>query len=332
MYSYHFTEWLALFYFYCIFGWCFESTYVSLKEHRPVNRGFMKGPWLPLYGSGAVLILWLTLPFQDAPALVFLVGAAGATVLEYVTGVVMLRLFKVRYWDYSNQRFQYKGHICLTSTIAWGFLSLLMVYVVHGPVAGVVLGLPEDVSSVLTFVVTVLIVYDFRGALKEALDLRDLLIQAEQLRAEAEQRLEEKKRVLEAAATFTGAAAKETIAEKREQVSELLEKSTTDLLERREQLGERIERSTEDFREKREQLTDRVEKSAESLQEKRMQLTDRTEQELAELRERADQLMERLTKSTEQLRRRNPSLRPELSELGMEELRERIRKLRENKD
>ncbi|MCC8162541.1 MAG: putative ABC transporter permease, partial [Lachnospiraceae bacterium] len=47
MYSYHFTEWLALFYFYCIFGWCFESTYVSLKEHRPVNRGFMKGPWLP---------------------------------------------------------------------------------------------------------------------------------------------------------------------------------------------------------------------------------------------------------------------------------------------
>ncbi|MCD8362995.1 MAG: hypothetical protein LUC98_08560 [Lachnospiraceae bacterium] len=293
MYSYHFTEWLALFYFYCIFGWCFESTYVSLKERRPVNRGFMKGPWLPLYGSGAVLILWLTLPFQETPILVYLVGAAGATVLEYVTGVVMLRLFKVRYWDYSDQRFQYKGHICLSSTIAWGFLSLLMVYVVHGPVAGVVLGLPEDVSSVLTFVVTVLIVYDFRGALKEALDLRDLLIQAEQLRAEAEQRLEEKKRVLEAAATFSEAAARETIAEKREQ------------------------------------LTGRVEKSAEGLQEKRMQLTDRTEQELAELRERANQLMERLAKSTDQLRRRNPSLRPELPELSMEELRQRIRKLRE---
>ncbi len=275
MYSYHFTEWLALFYFYCIFGWCFESTYVSLKEHRPVNRGLMKGPWLPLYGSGAVLILWLTLPFQDAPALVFLIGAAGATVLEYVTGAWMLRIFKVRYWDYSDQRFQYKGHICLSSTIAWGFLSLLMVYVVHEPVARVVLGLPEDVSSVLTFVVTVLIVYDFRGALKEALDLRDLLIQTEQLRAEAEQRLKEKKRLLEATATFTSVAAKETIAEKREQ------------------------------------------------------LTERTERELAELRESRGQLMERLAKSTQQLRRRNPSLRPELPELSMEELRERIRKLRE---
>ncbi|MCD8249165.1 MAG: hypothetical protein LUC60_04850 [Lachnospiraceae bacterium] len=302
MYSYHFTEWLALFYFYCVFGWCFESTYVSLKEHRPVNRGFMKGPWLPLYGSGAVLILWLTLPFQETPTLVFLVGAAGATVLEYVTGIVMLRLFKVRYWDYSNQHFQFQGHICLSSTIVWGFLSLLMVYVVHEPVAGVVLGLPEDVSSVITFVVTVLIVYDFRGALKEALDLRDLLIQAEQLRAEAEQRLEEKKRVLEAAATFTSVAAKETIAEKREQVSELLERSTADLLEKTEQLSERIESRTEDFWEKR---------------------------ELAELRERRDQLMERLAKSTDQLRRRNPSLRPDLPELSMEELRERIRKLRE---
>ncbi|MCC8161701.1 MAG: hypothetical protein LIO86_00680, partial [Lachnospiraceae bacterium] len=207
--------------------------------------------------------------------LVFLIGAAGATVLEYVTGAWMLRIFKVRYWDYSDQRFQYKGHICLSSTIAWGFLSLLMVYVVHEPVARVVLGLPEDVSSVLTFVVTVLIVYDFRGALKEELDLRDLLIQTEQLRAEEEQRLKEKKRLLEATATFTSVAAKETIAEKREQ------------------------------------------------------LTERTERELAELRESRGQLMERLAKSTQQLRRRNPSLRPELPELSMEELRERIRKLRE---
>lgn len=329
MYSYHFTEWLALFYFYCVFGWCFESTYVSLKEHRPVNRGFMKGPWLPLYGSGAVLILWLTLPFQETPILVYLIGAAGATVLEYVTGVVMLRLFRVRYWDYSNQRFQYKGHICLTSTIVWGFLSLLMVYVVHEPVARVVLGLSEDVSSVLTFVVTVLIVYDFRGALKEALDLRDLLIQAEQLRAEAEQRLEEKKRLFEATATFTGAAAKETIAERREELADRMERSAAQLQKKREQIMGRVERSSAEFQEKKEQLADRMGKSSVEQQEKKAQRTERIEREFAELRERGEQLMQSLEKSTEQLRRRNPSLRPELPDIDLEELRERIRKLRE---
>ncbi|MCD8097663.1 MAG: hypothetical protein LUE31_06460 [Lachnospiraceae bacterium] len=329
MYSYHFTEWLALFYFYCIFGWCFESAYVSLKEHRPVNRGFMKGPWLPLYGSGAVLILWLTLPFQETPALVFLIGAAGATVLEYVTGVVMLRLFKVRYWDYSNQRFQFQGYICLTSTIAWGLLSLLMVYVVHEPVAGVVLGLPEDVSSVLTFAVTVLVAYDFRCALKDALDLRDLLIKAEQLRAEAEQRLEEKKRVLEAAATFTEAAARESIAERREELADRMERSAMQLQEKREQIMGRVERSAMELQEKKEQLTDRMGKSSAEQQEKKAQRTERTEWEFAELRERGERLMQRLEKSTEQLRRRNPSLRPELPEISIEELRERIRKLRE---
>lgn len=86
MYSYHFREWLSFFYFYCIFGWCFESAYVSLKNRHLTNRGFLKGPWLPLYGSGAILVLWLTLPFQETPALVYVVGAIGATVLEYVTG------------------------------------------------------------------------------------------------------------------------------------------------------------------------------------------------------------------------------------------------------
>ena len=82
MYSYHFREWLSFFYFYCIFGWCFESTYVSFKERHLMNRGFLKGPWLPLYGSGAILVLWLTLPFQETPVLVYVVGALGATVLE----------------------------------------------------------------------------------------------------------------------------------------------------------------------------------------------------------------------------------------------------------
>ena len=140
MYSYTFRQWLSFFYLYCIFGWCFESAYVSLKQLRPVNRGFLKGPWLPLYGSGAILVLWMTLPFQNSPVEVYVVGLVGATVLEYFTGEAMVRLFKVRYWDYSNQHFQYKGHICLSSSIAWGFLSIAMVYGIQPQVERFVFG------------------------------------------------------------------------------------------------------------------------------------------------------------------------------------------------
>lgn len=220
MYSYHFREWLSFFYFYCIFGWCFESVYVSLKNHRPVNRGFMKGPWLPLYGTGAILVLWLTLPFQGTPVLVYIVGALGATVLEYATGEAMVRLFKIRYWDYSDQRFQYKGHICLSSTIVWGFLSLLMVYVVHRQVEHVIFWLNEELVSVLTFVITVCMVYDFSSAFRKAMDLRDLLIQAEAIRGQMEERLAEKKRLMEATGTFVKAAAEETLQDRREQLAE----------------------------------------------------------------------------------------------------------------
>ena len=93
MYHYTAIQWLFFFYFYCFFGWCFESTYVSLKSRKLVNRGFCRGPFLPLYGSGAIMMLVVSMPFQDNLVLVYIAGCIGATVLEYVTGVTMEALF-----------------------------------------------------------------------------------------------------------------------------------------------------------------------------------------------------------------------------------------------
>lgn len=191
--SFHFNSWLVYFYFYCICGWIFESTYVSLSNRKWINRGFMKGPWLPLYGSGAVIILLVTLPFQQYPVAVYFAGAITATILEYFTGVVMLKLFKVRYWDYSHRKIQFQGHICLVSTIAWGFLSLLMVYVVHKPVVKLVNSWNQEVVSIITFIITICMVYDFTNAFREAMDLRSLIIQAEDLKKRLEDMLAEQR-------------------------------------------------------------------------------------------------------------------------------------------
>lgn len=191
--SFHFNNWLVYFYFYCICGWIFESTYVSLSNRKWINRGFMKGPWLPLYGSGAVVILLVTLPFQQYPVAVYFAGAITATILEYFTGVVMLKLFKVRYWDYSHRKIQFQGHICLVSTIAWGFLSLLMVYVVHKPVVKLVNSWNQEVVSIITFIITICMVYDFTNAFREAMDLRSLIIQAEDLKKRLEDMLAEQR-------------------------------------------------------------------------------------------------------------------------------------------
>ncbi|MBQ8597098.1 MAG: hypothetical protein IJ409_04835 [Lachnospiraceae bacterium] len=186
MYQYTITQWLFFFYFYCFFGWVFESAYVSLKNRKFVNRGFMNGPFLPIYGTGAIMMLVVSMPFQDSILLTYLAGCVGATVLEFVTGAAMEALFKVRYWDYSSQKFNYKGYICLSSTIAWGFLTIFMTEILHTGVERMVLALPYSVISVITMVVTVYITADFTLSFKAAMDLRNVLIGLEKAKEEME--------------------------------------------------------------------------------------------------------------------------------------------------
>lgn len=186
MYQYSVIQWLFFFYFYCFFGWVFESTFVSLKSRKFVNRGFMRGPFLPIYGSGAIMMLVVSMPFQDHIFLTYIAGCIGATVLELVTGILMESLFKVRYWDYSDQKFNYKGHICLSSTIAWGFLTILMTEFVHRGVEQAVSLIPYRVVTVVTLVLTVYIIIDFTLSFKAAMDLRDVLIGLEKAKQEME--------------------------------------------------------------------------------------------------------------------------------------------------
>ena len=82
MHVYTWYQWLTFFYLYCFFGWIFESAYVSLKQKRFVNRGFLRLPMLPLYGSGAVMMLWVSLPFQDSLILTYISGVIGAFFYE----------------------------------------------------------------------------------------------------------------------------------------------------------------------------------------------------------------------------------------------------------
>lgn len=229
MYVYTIRQWLLFFYFYCFFGWVFESVYVSVKKHKFVNRGFMRGPFLPLYGSGAILILFATIPVRDYSVLVYLLGAAAATLLEYVTGVVMEKLFKVRYWDYTKNKFNFQGHICLGCSIAWGFLSLFLVRVIHKPVEQVIMKVSEYsyLEEILVFGITIYFVADMTIAFREALELRDLLLYVEKAKAETE-RLKKRLDVALAVADDEISQKKELVKEKTQLYTEALENSISD--------------------------------------------------------------------------------------------------------
>ena len=175
MHVYTTGQWVLLFFFYCFCGWVWESCYVSLCQRRWVNRGFLQGPLLPIYGSGAIIILFVTLPVAGNLGLVWLLGMLAATALEYVTGDVMERLFKVRYWDYSKQKFNLNGHICLSSSIAWGFFSILLVRFIHPPIARLLADVPSWLVDPLALALTIAFTVDVVQSVQAALDLKDVL-------------------------------------------------------------------------------------------------------------------------------------------------------------
>ena len=184
MYVYTPGQWALLFFFYCFCGWVWESCYVSAKQRQWVNRGFLHGPLLPIYGSGAIIILFVTLPVADHFWLVYLLGMLAATALEYVVGMVMEQLFKVRYWDYTKQPFNLNGYICLTSSLAWGFFSDLMVYVIHPPIDKLLHKLPALLVNPLAAVIAAAFIVDTVKSTKAAIDLREVLTRLTEENAE----------------------------------------------------------------------------------------------------------------------------------------------------
>lgn len=239
MYSYHMLEWVFYFYLYSFFGWCFESVYVSLRKKHPVNRGFMRGPFLPLYGSGAVMMLAVSMPFRDNLFLTYLAGCLGATALEYVTGVMMEYLFKVRYWDYSSQRFNFQGHICLSSTIVWGFFTIFMTRYLHRPVEVFTQALPQTVLFLVVMLITVVGVMDFSLSFKAAMDVRDILVKLEAAREELE-RMQKRLDVMIALAD-------EARESKKQERSMKAEELVNGIEERLEFLKERLQKTSDGY-------------------------------------------------------------------------------------
>lgn len=220
MYNYEVWQWVLYFFIYCFIGWIWETAYVSLKSGHFENRGFMNGPFLPIYGSGAIIMLFVSLPVKNSVILVFIFGSIAATLLELFTGMAMESLFHVRYWDYSYRKIQYKGHICLVSSIAWGFFSCLLVYFIHKPIEGLVLSIDEGIGQLIAIIVTICATADFATSFKTALELKNMLITAEDIKKQIE-KLERRAEIVE---VFIADSAEKASEDLREHISDIIEK------------------------------------------------------------------------------------------------------------
>ncbi len=145
-----------IFFAYSIIGWFVESAYMSLCNRQFTNRGFVRGPLCPIYGVGEFIIYNALSPLANNYIALFFVGTMFATSLEYLTARIMIRKFGFVWWDYTNKPFNYKGIICLESTIAWGAYTIFEFAFLHRFVVRFIQKIP---AGILFFIVVFLMLY-----------------------------------------------------------------------------------------------------------------------------------------------------------------------------
>lgn len=131
------------FIFYSFCGWLWETCYCSIKERHYVPRGFLYGPVCPIYGVGFLLMVLFFAPFKDNLVVFYFVAVIVMTAWEYFVGWFLETTTHIKYWDYSDRRFNIKGRVCLEVSLFWGVMSYVAVFLIHPPVARLFARMPD---------------------------------------------------------------------------------------------------------------------------------------------------------------------------------------------
>lgn len=156
----------VLFIIYSFMGWCMEMMVCYYASKKWVNRGFLIGPICPIYGYGCLIITVLLKRYLDDPIVLFVMAVVLCCILEYFTSYLMEKLFKARWWDYSDRKFNLNGRICLENAILFGVLGLLLSYVINPFVVKMLGFIPTMVFYILAIFLLVVFLVDNTISLK----------------------------------------------------------------------------------------------------------------------------------------------------------------------
>ena len=173
--------WIVL--IYSCLGWCCEVAFAALKTGKFVNRGFLNGPVCPIYGFGVLSVVLVLEPVKDNLLLLFFGSMVFTSLLEFIAGFAMERIFHDKWWDYSNNPFNIKGYICLEFSIIWGIACVLVVDIIHPIIMKLVNALPHTLGLWLMGALYVLLVTDAVLTLVELLKLPKRFKAMEELEA-----------------------------------------------------------------------------------------------------------------------------------------------------
>lgn len=273
---------------YAFLGWILETVYCSVRERRFVARGFLYGPVCPIYGVGVLMMLCWFAPFTGQPLLFYVIATVCMSAWEYLVAWILETTTHIKYWDYSDRKFNLHGRICLSISLTWGVLAYLVIFWIHPVVAGLVDRLSVFTIYVADVVLLVLLVADAAATIRElallTAMLRKLTQMGEELqvqlalsRAELSDRLDEAREVLS-----------DKLDDARESISDKLDDA-------KESISDRLDVA-------KESISGRLDGARENLSGRIDSALDGTEANLAELGRRYAELLRKAERQTRHLR------------------------------
>ncbi len=184
-------EVLTYFIIYSFLGWVMESTVRTICEKKLINTGFLHGPFCPIYGIGAMILFLFLKRFENQLILLFFMGVIVLTFWEYIVGVMLEKMFKTKYWDYSKHKFNFQGRICLTNSICWGILGILFVKYIHPFIENIVSNINPIILYYIVAILSVVILIDMIVSIIKVKNIQSTLEQIEKLNTEIKEKLKE---------------------------------------------------------------------------------------------------------------------------------------------
>ena len=172
---------LWTFFVYAFLGWCAEVSYAALHTGKFVNRGFLNGPVCPIYGFGVVVVVWILRPLKGNTLLLFLGSVVLTSLLEWITGFVLEKIFHQRWWDYSEEPFNIGGYICLRFSIAWGLACLFVLKMIHPTILWGIQAIPPTLGWVLLGIFSAAMAVDLAATVRTIARMNKQLKQLDEL-------------------------------------------------------------------------------------------------------------------------------------------------------
>ncbi len=167
-----------------MFGYVAEMIMCFIVNKKLTNRGFLCGPVIPIYGVGSICLTFILTPFKESPLLVFLLGMILTTSLEYLTSYVLEKIFHNKWWDYSDQKFNIEGRICLLNAFLFGVGSVFIIYFANPWLTRFLLQFKDIVLIIVAICTFVIFLLDVLYSVAIAYSLRNRLIIVENLKNE----------------------------------------------------------------------------------------------------------------------------------------------------